>query len=361
MNIEIQVAENFILNFLFNKLPRRRVNLFGQELKQALLEKFQDHWYPDKPFKGSAYRCLRITDINDPVLKRSARESGNPVSDIIENLPQDLTIWIDPGEVSYRIGEKGSVKILHSENQACKKAHEASGFNGREWSFVKAFPEEKNITSGCLLENLSISNKKTDSIVKVCKTKEDIMTEAISTHPCSSGKVTNQFQQPVIYTAGTFAQTKFGSTKLKTNSKKTNRMSPTEFANYIKSRALQKQSPSNNRNFMNNSERNFREPFATNPSVKQQYFVQQEVFEKPFGHLHNPQQIFDRDDVSSYPEEFALSNVDFPSLYSPCINKQQHFSNPGQVFQNSNSNVHREEIKREYKFEDPVFRKNDML
>merc|ERR1712001_702726 len=47
--------------------------------------------------------------------------------------------------------------------------------------------------------------------------------------------------QPVTYTAGTFAQTKFGSTKLKSNAKKTNRMIPTEFSNYIKQRAMQKQ------------------------------------------------------------------------------------------------------------------------
>ena len=46
-------------------------------------------------------RCLRITDPNDPVLQRAARESGNPVSDIIENLPADLAIWIDPGEVRW--------------------------------------------------------------------------------------------------------------------------------------------------------------------------------------------------------------------------------------------------------------------
>ena len=118
MHVEIKVAQDFVLNFLFNKLPRRRVNLFGEELESALRDKFADHWYPDKPFKGSAYRCLKITDPADPVLNRAARESGNPVTDIIENLPADLAIWIDPGEVSYRIGEKGSVKILYSENDS---------------------------------------------------------------------------------------------------------------------------------------------------------------------------------------------------------------------------------------------------
>ncbi|GLH17153.1 protein Tob1-like, partial [Gryllus bimaculatus] len=62
---------------------------------------------------------------------------------------------------------------------------------------------------------------------------------------------------PLTFTTATFAQTKFGSTKLKTSSKRANRasaaapspegaprccrMSPTEFSNYIKQRALQQQ------------------------------------------------------------------------------------------------------------------------
>ena len=117
MHSEIQVALKFVISFLYNKLPRRRVNLFGEELENALRDKFQGHWYPDKPFKGSAYRCLKITDPADPVLNRAARESGNPITDIIENLPADLAVWIDPGEVSYRMGEKGAVKILFSEKE----------------------------------------------------------------------------------------------------------------------------------------------------------------------------------------------------------------------------------------------------
>ena len=101
MHSEIQVALKFVISFLYNKLPRRRVNLFGEELENALRDKFQGHWYPDKPFKGSAYRCLKITDPADPVLNRAARESGNPITDIIENLPADLAVWIDPGERSH--------------------------------------------------------------------------------------------------------------------------------------------------------------------------------------------------------------------------------------------------------------------
>lgn len=51
MHIEIQVALNFVISYLYNKLPRRRVNLFGEELEKALKDRFQGHWYPEKPFK----------------------------------------------------------------------------------------------------------------------------------------------------------------------------------------------------------------------------------------------------------------------------------------------------------------------
>jgi len=53
MHIEVQVALNFVISYLYNKLPRRRVNIFGEELEKALKHKFQGHWYPDKPFKVS--------------------------------------------------------------------------------------------------------------------------------------------------------------------------------------------------------------------------------------------------------------------------------------------------------------------
>lgn len=114
MHIEVQVALNFVISYLYNKLPRRRVNIFGEELEKALKDKFSGHWYPEKPFKGSAFRCLKTGDPVDPVLERAARESGVPIQDILENLPHELAVWVDPGEVSYRIGEKGAVKVRAS-------------------------------------------------------------------------------------------------------------------------------------------------------------------------------------------------------------------------------------------------------
>jgi len=116
MHIEVSVALNFVISYLYNKLPRRRVNIFGEELEKCLTEKFAGHWYPEKPYRGSAYRCIKTGSPIDPVFEKASRESGVAKQDILENLPQDLAVWVDPGEVSYRIGEKGAVKILYNEN-----------------------------------------------------------------------------------------------------------------------------------------------------------------------------------------------------------------------------------------------------
>lgn len=105
MDLEVQVAVNFLIGYLVNKLPRRRVQLFSEEVVKKLTKKFEGHWYPEKPCKGSGYRCLLITESLDPVLSSAAKESGLSVKDVKANLPEKLCLWIDPQEVSFRIGE----------------------------------------------------------------------------------------------------------------------------------------------------------------------------------------------------------------------------------------------------------------
>ncbi|KAH8408918.1 hypothetical protein KR009_003748 [Drosophila setifemur] len=282
MHIEIQVALNFVISYLYNKLPRRRVNIFGEELEKALRDKFQGHWYPDKPFKGSAYRCLKTGDPIDSVLERAARESGVPISDVLENLPNELSVWVDPGEVSFRIGEKGAVKILYTENN---ENHEDSHSADRE--VTKTFNPEAQCfrpidAVNTTMNNLSLSPKAlplslpqmgcSPHSVHSCSPTYKGSPNPTAAGSCCSGSgsgpslgsgsgpvagngvsansaaaafMQRVAQAPLTFTTATFAQTKFGSTKLKTSSKRTNssayRMSPTEFSNYIKQRAIQQQ------------------------------------------------------------------------------------------------------------------------
>ncbi|CAL8304879.1 unnamed protein product [Merluccius merluccius] len=116
MHLEVKVALNFIVSYLYNKLPRRRADLFGEELERILVSRFEGHWYPESPLRGSAFRCLHLGAPRDPVVELAARRSGLDTEEVRANVPAELSIWMDPYEVSYQIGEKGAVKVLYLED-----------------------------------------------------------------------------------------------------------------------------------------------------------------------------------------------------------------------------------------------------
>ena len=281
MHVEIQVALNFVISYLYNKLPRRRVNIFGEELEKALKLKFEGHWYPDKPFRGSAYRCLKSGTPCDPVLEIAATKSGMSLPDIRENLPCDLAVWVDPGEVSYRIGEKGAIKILYSENgdiQDDDDREVTKTFNPE----AQCFRPIENVSTS--LSNLGISPNPLTT--QFTSPTPPMMTQTMykSTSPeLQPQHYTHQNRSmPLTFTTATFAQTKFGSTKLKTSSKRANRMSPTEFSNYIKQRAMLQDQQS--QGFMNGGFITPQRPrsLSPNPSLEEYFSLTQPQSQLPF-------------------------------------------------------------------------------
>ncbi|KPP58231.1 protein BTG2-like, partial [Scleropages formosus] len=74
---------------------------------------YKHHWFPEKPQKGSGYRCIRINHEMDPLIGRAANQVGLSAHRLFELLPRELTLWVDPFEVSYRIGEDGSICVLY--------------------------------------------------------------------------------------------------------------------------------------------------------------------------------------------------------------------------------------------------------
>lgn len=92
--------------------------MLGEQMFEYLCLKYQNHWYPERPTKGSAYRSIRISKEKvDKILINSAIDIGLNLQEILESLPYDLTIWIDPEEVSYRIGEKDLIQILYNNQR----------------------------------------------------------------------------------------------------------------------------------------------------------------------------------------------------------------------------------------------------
>ena len=108
MKEEIHCACEFLAQMLeMRYLPVQFINLFKERLEELLFTRFENHWDTDNPTKGSAYRCIRINSRLDPVIREAAKATG--LSDISPYLPPELTMWIDPREVSYRFGEEGSI------------------------------------------------------------------------------------------------------------------------------------------------------------------------------------------------------------------------------------------------------------
>ncbi|CAG5870580.1 unnamed protein product [Menidia menidia] len=75
---------------------------FAAALTSVLFEKYKNHWHPSAPTKGQAYRCLRMNGVQlqDPVLQHACERSAVRYGDL--GFPQELTVWVDPGEISCR-------------------------------------------------------------------------------------------------------------------------------------------------------------------------------------------------------------------------------------------------------------------
>lgn len=80
------------------------------------------------PSKGSAFRCIRINgETSEPLIEKAAINCGLTQLTIRRLLPAELTLWIDPNTVSYRIGENGSISVLYDGNRSSPSDLDSSG------------------------------------------------------------------------------------------------------------------------------------------------------------------------------------------------------------------------------------------
>lgn len=114
MHTEIESAVKFLVNELSQRLGNvsdENCEVLKQRLTELLVERFQNHWYPSKPLKGSAYRCINISIDDgsvDGVLLKAGEEIGISKSNLVSVFGKGLALWIDPNDVSCRLG-KGAI------------------------------------------------------------------------------------------------------------------------------------------------------------------------------------------------------------------------------------------------------------
>ncbi|XP_069489175.1 protein BTG2 [Ambystoma mexicanum] len=110
---EITAAAGFLSSLLRGRVSESRLRGFCGAMAEALTEHYRHHWFPEKPTKGSGYRCIRINHKMDPIIGKVASRIGLTSQQLFALLPRELTLWVDPFEVSYRIGEDGSICVLY--------------------------------------------------------------------------------------------------------------------------------------------------------------------------------------------------------------------------------------------------------
>lgn len=104
---EVKAGVDFLkrLAVARGKLEENKAELFAEKLQQHLCDRYDEHWYPESPSKGQAFRCIRINNgvLRDEALLKACVESKLKPSEL--GLPRELTLWIDPLEVCARSGE----------------------------------------------------------------------------------------------------------------------------------------------------------------------------------------------------------------------------------------------------------------
>ncbi|XP_059425213.1 protein BTG1-like [Carassius carassius] len=115
MKTEVSTAANFVTRLLRGTrlLSEEQLQQFRFSLEEALGDHYQHHWFPNAPYRGSGYRCIRINHKMDPLIGKAACTIGLAKEQLFSLLPSELTMWVDPYEVSYRIGEDGSICVLY--------------------------------------------------------------------------------------------------------------------------------------------------------------------------------------------------------------------------------------------------------
>ena len=110
MIYEIDYAAGFLtylISFSNPTINGECLSKFHTNLINMMTIKFLRHWDTENPTKGSGFRCLRTNEIQmDPLIKGSAEWSGINHTLLRSSMPSEITIWTDPGEVSYRMGEE---------------------------------------------------------------------------------------------------------------------------------------------------------------------------------------------------------------------------------------------------------------
>lgn len=116
MWLEIASAANFLVHLLrLSSVIKCEYILqnFCNCLIDVFQQKYKNRWFPSKPIKGVKYRCILINNKLDTIICEAGNNCGLSEQLLNTAFPRNLTIWINPYEVSYQIGQHGIICVLY--------------------------------------------------------------------------------------------------------------------------------------------------------------------------------------------------------------------------------------------------------
>jgi protein Tob/BTG len=127
MKEEVDSAAAFIAGLLTNHAEKDFLEFFKFQLGEELKQKYKNHWHVRNPNRGSAYRAIGVDYKNidaiilEPltrafvcVRRMTEQEAKSEAYKMGKHFPQEFTLWIDPRDVSYRIGDRGSIGVIYA-------------------------------------------------------------------------------------------------------------------------------------------------------------------------------------------------------------------------------------------------------
>jgi hypothetical protein len=144
MHRELAAASDLLARLL--RITSDSVPLFRVRLMTLLAERYRDYWHPSL---HSAHRAIAsFPGRIDPVLLQSLEFCHIDADSVKRHLRNtELIVWVDPGEVAYRMGERGVVVTVYSENDAWGSQPQAQYSPPQERKKRSSSPPESQFAS----------------------------------------------------------------------------------------------------------------------------------------------------------------------------------------------------------------------
>ncbi|RKP05872.1 hypothetical protein THASP1DRAFT_32297 [Thamnocephalis sphaerospora] len=141
---EINVAAEFFARLFRLPASTQQHDRFVASLSAALRERCEGHWHP---MLHSAHRAVTIFGgVPDQILLGALRAAGldDNLEKVIEWVPKELVVWIDPSEVAFRIGDRGQPATLYKEHGNGGDSDSDSGFSDGSDAASRRTPSPTN-------------------------------------------------------------------------------------------------------------------------------------------------------------------------------------------------------------------------